>query len=486
MVTLTIENWEVAMKKSRIILLMIFFTLVLAFGCSKNEPESGNDSGKGEETAVTGTAEPEKENPTVTPTAELKPTEEANTDSDLDSDKKNDTGSSSAGQESFEKDSNDSRKNAGLSHEGSDAGNAGKELPDITIAPDPLATGDVEPNDKPVLTDFPDPIDIDYLEEDILEKKYTDFAGTDEAAAEIAEIFANAYLLGDNDILIETIAYDEEYMSLLTNDLDHQKGYSSFFESYLATGNIEPEDIDMNGLLSMKISGGAVIDKQEVIDYLDYYDIYVDDLSEWDDYQIFSAAFEGFYARAISDYEDEGLNVIVAKKDGEYKVLTVDFYEIEEEQVDQEEIKAMITANKYNFTGEEKADDIADLYKGAFEDYDFFKMFSTLALDEEYEAEVFLNNEYLYYAFELCRHIKPGRISTTVTRSESEPVTDAEIKSILNDYSWIDDSNDITDVTKYEFSVSLMEGNEEFVNDYLLYIGKFKGAYRVIDNYMFE
>ena len=501
------------MKRSHIVSLIILLSLTLAFGCSKNEPESGNDSGNGGETVVTGKAEPGDENAAV-PTAEVKPTEESNPD--LDSDKKSNADSSTAGQESLANDSKDSGKssgtdkeesdpanngegsdktgsesgnagkNTGISNDGSEAGDTGTELPEATVTPEPIATGGEEPTGTPGPTDFPDPIDIDYLQDEILEKQYTDFTGTDEAAAKVAEAFANAYLFGYNDILIETVACDEDLKSILADDLDQRRGYSRFFESYMDTGNINPADIDMDGLLSLRISGGAVIDKREVMDYLDYYDTYVNDLSEWDDYQVFSAAFEGLYARAISDYEHEGINVIVAKKNGEYKVLTVDFYEIEETEIDIEDIKALIAANRYTLKGDEKADDIADLYKEAFEAYDFFKMYSIMAMDEEYEAEAFIDNEYLYYTFELCKHIKPGIISTSVIRSEAMPVTEAELSDVLFSYTWMDGSNEITDVVKYDFQVIMTEGNDEFVDTYPLYVGKLNGVYRAIDGQIFE
>ena len=486
--------------------LIIAVLIVLACGCSKDKPENAGNSGNSEGTNAAGSAEPAKDTAMPVPSQAEKPAEEGKADtgnggkddisgdfdagkdsSANDSDIKDasmNSGNSGAGMEAAGTNLSEEGENAGSGNTEKEYGNTGVDVQDATGTPEPIETDDEKYKGRPNITDSPDPVDS--YEDDILDMEYTDFSGTDEEAAHVAEVFANAYLLGDGDAVMETIACDEDVKDQLAEDLKLWTGYSNFFGSYLATGDITISDVDMEGLLGMKIVGGTGIDKQEALEWIEYYDTYVADLSEWDNYQVFSAAFEGLYARAVSDYESEGLNVIVAEKNGEYKVVTVEFYELEEVQADPEEIKALIEENKYAFNGDESAEDIANLYKEAFENYDFFKMFSVIAIDEEHEAEAYLDNEYLYFSFELCKHMKPGMVSISVTRSEAEQVSEDEWAEAMYEYFLVNDVESITDVVKYEFSVRMMEAGEEFLDEYAVYIGKFNGAFRVIDSHMFE
>ena len=444
------------LQKSLIMIILVLSMLALA-ACSKSDDDEEEEGGRRRRTEnVDPTDEPTAE-PTNEPTSEPAPTTEpADTPvptapavtPDLKEDDNNGTGS--------------------VTIPGDDP----------VITDEPEITGKPEPTDEPVYTDS-----------NILEVKYKSFDGVDESAKSVAAEFGSGFLTGNKEAILNTLAYDDDKMETLDQELNEFAGLIGEVDDEIRALGLDPATVDISSLYYLEPIGGKTFDAEEVASWMQLSDTYVDDITEWDNFCVISTEMKGSLASLLG-YEgmDEGVNFVLAKRDGEYKVITATFYDdYSDEPVDPEtnnEKLIEIKGKLYQFNGGETADEIIDLFNKSFEDFDFYTMLSCIAVDEDMLIDAIADNSEALDTFELAKSI-PGMMSIKTERGEAVPVTEEELNDIRLECETVEHTELITDVVKYEVAYSMEYAGQSQTETETVYVGKYDGEYRIVKCFIF-
>lgn len=329
----------------------------------------------------------------------------------------------------------------------------------------------------------------EYDKDDIMGLKYTEFNNVDEKAIEVASLFMEGYVFGDIDKIIETLAYDEGEKETVLDELSDWEGFRDYAEGSIGIDNYEITPEDMKKILSLKTIGGLRFEnKEDILNEFTYSELFISDPEDWDNYQLVSVVFDGLFSGFLNEYIGAGINAIVAEKNGEYKVVyayTMDEYD--DEPISEEEAIALIDQRKYKLNGSEKAEDVLNLFLDGLTEFDFFKLFTATAVDEDKEFGLFSLYYNVYESFEMMRIMNIGYQYVEIGGiNEVKDVSEEELKEVTNNYSLIKDSSNITDIVKFEVTIRFHEGEDvdETVEDF--YVGKINGIYQVLDNMIFS
>lgn len=352
---------------------------------------------------------------------------------------------------------------------------------DIPATGKPEPTGDIEP----VITG--DPYDNGF----VYEEKIIGYTDTEDAAKEAAEAFGNAFIIGDKDEILNTIAYDADKKNKLTEDLSEFQGIKESVLEKMSEYDLAIADIDLEELVYLECVGGMRLDKRTAVENLFINDTYINDPMEWEDYHIFSTEIKGKLISLIGNPIDEGINIIVAERDGEYKVITVAYYDETDTGDDpddpgtDEEILMEIKGKLYQFNGNETPDEIIDTFNKAFEDFDFYTMISCIAIDDSFYIDAVEDNDDALETFELAKTI-PGSITVTAKRGEAVPATEEELNDIRINCPTLENAESVTDLVKYEIEYHMEIGEETQDQTETVYVGKYNGEYRIVQCFIFE
>jgi len=362
--------------------------------------------------------------------------------------------------------------------------------PEIIITDAPEPTDEPEPTDDPEPTDEPEPTGEPYYSSsNILEVKYTGFDGIDESAKKAASTFGSGFLVGDKDTILSALAYDEDKKETLDQELGEYSGllgeYSSEFESL----GLNPSTMEISSVLYLEPIGGRTFEAEEVAAWMQMEDTYIDDISEWDNFCVISTEMKGTLISLLGYDLDEGINFVLAERDGEYKVITATFYDDEENDDpnpgnDDEEL-INIKGKLYQFNGNETADEIIDMFDKAFEDLDFYTMISCVAVDDDHLVDAIKDNEEAISMFELYK-MMGGGLTVTAERGEAQSVDEEELGDIRMECETVNDTENITDVVKYDVTYSYAMGTESETELETVYVGKYNGEYRVVKCFIFD
>ena len=448
------------LQKSLIMIIMILSMLALA-ACSKSDEddeESGSRRRRTENVEPTDdpdvTAEPTAE-PTTTPEPTIEPTAEPTAEitiappvSHADDEKKE--------------------------------GDNGDEP--ATGEPDP--TGEIEPT--PVVTGEPD--DDNTF---VFEVKYVGYTDVDDKAKEVAETFGNAFVFGDKEVILNTIAYDEERKADLDEELGEYQGLTEMLVEELSEFDLGLSNADVATLISLECVGGKKFDKETAVYNLILSDTYITDPMAWDNYHVISTEMKGDVLSYIGNPLGGGINFIVAERDGEYKALTVAFYDEDEggdEPVDPEtdaEKLIEIKGRLYQFNGNETTDEIIDMFNKAFEDFDFYTMISCVAIDDGFYIDAIADNEDAIAAFELYK-LAAGTMTISTSRGEAVEVSEEELNDVRRECETVDNPETITDVVKYEVTYHMEMAGETQDQVETVYVGKYNGENRIVHCFIFN
>ncbi|MBR4778185.1 MAG: hypothetical protein IK007_11320 [Lachnospiraceae bacterium] len=363
--------------------------------------------------------------------------------------------------------------------------------PEIIITDVPEPTDEPEPTDDPEPTDEPEPIGAPYYSSsNILEVKYTGFDGIDEKAKSVAAEFGNAFVTGNKETILKTLAYDTDKLETLNRELDEYTGLVGDFSSEIEALGIDPATVDITTLLSINPIGGKTINTAEAVSWMQLEDTYVDDITEWDNFCVISTEMQGSILSLLDyDLSDEGINFVLAERNGEYKVLTATFYEDygndDPEPVNNDEDIINIKGKLYQFNGNETADEIIDIFNKGFEDLDFYTMLSCVAVDNDHLVDAVKDNEEAISAFELYKTLGSG-LTVSAERGEAQPVDEEELGDVREECETVNDPENITDVVKYDVTYSYSMAGQSDTEIETVYVGKYNGEYRVVKCFIFD
>ena len=366
--------------------------------------------------------------------------------------------------------------------------------PEIIITDVPEPTDEPEATDDPEPTDEPEPTGAPYYSSsNILEVKYTGFDGIDYDAKTVAEEFGTAFLTGDKEAILRTLAYDEDKLETLDQELDEFSGLMGDFTDEYQTLGIDPETFDISTMLYLEPVGGKTVDAKEAVSWMQLADTYVDDITEWDNFCVISTEMKGTLVSLLGYDLDEGINFVIAERNGEYKVLTATFYDDygydEPEPVTDDEELINIKGKLYQFNGSETADEIIDMFNKGFEDLDFYTMISCVAIDDDHLVDAVKDNEEAISMFELYRTMGGG-LTVTAERGEAQSVDEEELGDIRMECETVNDTENITDVVKYDVTYSYamtVQGETQSDTEIeTVYVGKYNGEYRIVKCFIFD
>lgn len=370
--------------------------------------------------------------------------------------------------------------------------------PATIITQAPVSGGDDEKqdgdNEDIPATGKPDPAvtgEPDDYERFVYEEKYVGYTDVEDKAKETAEAFGSAFLLGDKEVILNTIAYDEDIKDKLTEELSEFQGLKEMLLEEMSEFDLAISNDDLEELVYIECLGGMRLDKKTAVENLFINDTYINDPMEWEDYHIFSSEIKGKLISLIGNPLDGGINLIVAERDGEYKVITVSYYDEDDTEDDpdepetDEEILMEIKGKLYQFNGNETPDEIIDTFNKAFEDFDFYTMISCIAIDDSFYIDAVEDNDDALEMFELAKNI-PGMLTVTAKRGEAVPATEEELNDIRINCPTLENAESVTDLVKYEIEYHMEMGEETQDQTETVYVGKYNGEYRIVQCFIFE
>ncbi len=332
-------------------------------------------------------------------------------------------------------------------------------VPDVTGA-EPDIT-DIEPEVttiEPSVTgteDGENSMDVFYKEMD---------ASADAAAQAVAEEYINASLCYDVDRMEKVLAYDDDHkdeIELLRQNLAETKEMFG--------------GMDFSALFKVRFVGGKAVSTESVGEGAKFSAMV--DFSKVSDLNVFSAVVTSSFSGSMPSV----MNVLVGKYEGSYKVLyqttmTVDESEVPEDPEADQPVN--LEEKMYKFNGNETADEIADLFIEAFQQLDLYKIVSCMACDDDKQDELFGSMGLESSDAEVLQALL-SQASITMTRSNSESVDSAELDKLFENDLLIK-KEDVSDVVKYPVHAEMTFFGQEQKSDTFIYIGKYKGEYRVI------
>lgn len=353
-----------------------------------------------------------------------------------------------------------------------DSGLSGTDITG-TEETDPVITG----------TEDPDIIEIDPIDDvnSPLETKYSEFSSDVDASAKaVAEKFMNAFVTYNAEDMVATIAYDEEHKS----ELDEIE--STFNEIKTEMAAALGGETDISKFITIELIGGTAVSSENV-DMIYGALVNTDEVT---DLQVFTAAMSTTIPYLQEAGSDTYQNVIVGKYKGEYKVIATDeVYENDDDDIididpsiddtenttlSREEIEALM----YQFNGSESADEIADLFIAAYSKLDMIKMYSCIGMDEATKEEAIAELGSIMQEMELITAFLTED-SIKITRGEAEEVTAEELDTIALNAKQVS-MDDVSDMVKYSLHIDMNVMGQAQSQDTYLYIGKYKGEYRII------
>ena len=353
-----------------------------------------------------------------------------------------------------------------------DSGLSGTDITG-TEEPDPVITG----------TDDPDIIEIDPIDDvnSPLETKYSEFSSDVDASAKaVAEKFMNAFVTYNAEDMVATIACDEEHKG----ELDEIE--SAFDEIKTEMAAALGGETDLAQFITIELIGGTAVSSENV-DMIYGALVNTDEVT---DLQVFTAAMSSTIPYLQEAGSDTYQNVIVGKYKGEYKVIATDeVYENDDDDIididpsiddtenttlSKEEVEALM----YQFNGSESADEIADMFIAAYSKLDMIKMYSCIAMNEETQEEAIGELGSIMQEMELITAFITED-SIKITRGEAEEVTAEELDTIALNAKQVS-MDDVSDIVKYSLHIDMNVMGQSQSQDTYLYIGKYKGEYRII------
>ena len=358
------------------------------------------------------------------------------------------------------------------------------------------AAGDVDSDDNPVVTgkDGSSIItdndngntDDTILPVDIV---YHQFKGTDRPLSalggKLAQRFVNAFYTYDAEDVISILAYDGSHM----DEVDEI--YVSFEQMQESFGSLD----EISSLLNVEIIGGETIDLEENLEAVQYGAL-VDVESTCTDLEVFTASIStNLYG--LEDYGKSYLNIIVGKYEGEYKVINTrivkDTENADSGLVDPDNFNATPTPTPmpidysellYKFKGNETADDIAKLFADSYMKFDMITMFSCIAMDDETLQKSLGELDSSILEMEsLSEFLNENALK--ITLGEAEDVSDEELEKLKPKTTQVDWA-DVSDMVKYTMHIEMTVFDQTQNMDSYLYIGKYKGEYRIINADIFD
>ncbi|MCR5726716.1 MAG: hypothetical protein K6G24_04535 [Lachnospiraceae bacterium] len=455
------------------LILVLAFTMAFATACSKDEP---SNEPTGQPTVTIGPEEnkPDSVSPAVTE-------EPGKADADNNQGEGGAAGATTA--PVGEDVDNDGKQSGDNKEKGYGNLPDNKEPSGGSDIDNPPATGEAEIT--PALgADVDNNIRAKNYYELVMENLVTGFSGNDDKAVEVAFNFCKGYIYGDKKMIKENLAFENE--EVVDDELEGFEGIYNYLDLFdMGEAEVKREQLDQ--VLSVEAIGGQKLDKEKFLETSDLSENYIEDDAAWDNYQLVSVKFTGVLAHQMQNYMGGGINNIVAEKNGEYKVIwleIVDFEADEEELID--EYSNLLNDKKYKFTGSETKEDLLKLYINGLEEFDFFKVFSTLAMDNDKELYFFHDNYNMYEIFEIYRLLRNENIYIKcISQSEAKEVDADELESIKSYYEFVDDFDSIEDIVKFDVTLDMKEGEYNEQKDIEVYVGKLNGEYRVFDSYLF-
>lgn len=321
-----------------------------------------------------------------------------------------------------------------------------------------------------------------YFDYSGLEVVYTEFdPGVSDDAKVLADIFAYALVTYDADTVLETFVCDEENQSFM-------EGLPESFEEMRQKLAEETEKDDWETLVSIEVLGGKVLEP-EIYDYVAASALV--DIEEVSELQVITAGINSSHEVLNDLYDDTYINVVIGKYLGEYKVITIEPVFEDDPYIDPDITDPVITLTPediegmmYNFTGSETSEDIADMFIDACSQLDMPKIYSCIAMDDETKADAIEELCDLVVEMELARSMLDEN-SIKITRGEAEDLSEEEQEELFIFSSRIEEE-DVSDVVKYLIHVETNTvGNQESTDSYL-YVGKYRGEYRVVYTDLFD
>ena len=142
----------------------------------------------------------------------------------------------------------------------------------------------------------------------------------------------------------------------------------------------------------------------------------------------------------------------------------------------------------YQFNGDETADDIADFYIESVKEWNLFNVLSCTAVSDEILEEMGSELSGSLEALELIK-LMIDQDSMVVTRSEAEPADISELNApegVPATYGIDLNDIDASDLVKYTIHIELTAFGSPNVQDNVIYIGKYKGEYRILNTSSME
>ena len=461
--------------KKQLIAWILVLTLVMASACTSSEPDDGNEGTP----TVTETVTPEV---TEEPTKSIEEATPVPTEAESISDDKNAEGGK------FSADKNDDI---------TDDPDKITDMPEVTVEPTDIPEVTVEPTDEPEITE--EPIDLpatgraeptEAPDSNLAETKYTDISAVDPEAVETARKFVEGYCYGDLDLIYATMAYDESFKADLDEEIGDFRGFADVIEGNVGIKNLEISNENFEKILTVDVLGGKKFEKEEILPYINHNAVFVEDETTWDNYQIVSIGFSGLMARSMNMYLGGGLNIFVCEKNGEFRVMyaeDIDEYEEEEEDINEAELKQLFVDRSYEFTGNETAQEVLEVYLSGLVDFDLIRTLSATAVDDDKIVEVISTNYEYYEYYEIMRLL--GFAQKYIFIEEITEITDADpedMQDFVNSYALVDDKSTITDWVGFGVKVKFFDGqNEDYTNEEFV-VAKVNGVYRVLDDMLFE
>ena len=144
-----------------------------------------------------------------------------------------------------------------------------------------------------------------------------------------------------------------------------------------------------------------------------------------------------------------------------------------------------IKGKLYQFNGNETADEIIDMFDKAFEDLDFYTMISCVAVDDDHLVDAIKDNEEAISMFELYK-MMGGGLTVTAERGDAQSVDEEELGDVREECETVNDTQNITDVVKYDVTYSYTMGTESDTEVETVYVGKYNGEYRIVKCFIFD
>jgi hypothetical protein len=289
-------------------------------------------------------------------------------------------------------------------------------------------------------------------------------ASADVAAQAVAEEYINASLCYDVDRMEKVLAYDDDHkdeIELLRQNLAETKEMFG--------------GMDFSALFKVRFVGGKAVSTESVGEGAKFSAMV--DFSKVSDLNVFSAVVTSSFSGSMPSV----MNVLVGKYEGSYKVLYQTTMNVDESEVPEDpeaDQPVNLEEKMYKFNGNETADEIADLFIEAFQQLDLYKIVSCMACDDDKQDELFGSMGLESSDAEVLQALL-SQASITMTRSNSESVDSAELDKLFENDLLIK-KEDVSDVVKYPVHAEMTFFGQEQKSDTFIYIGKYKGEYRVI------